>query len=63
MGGEERMMEFTREEIETAALVLVVDSEGNFKWSSTKPDVDVANMLHAVALEVGTGLVSERKLI
>lgn len=53
-------MDFTREEIEDAALVLVVDEDGAYKWSSHKSNIQVADMLHKIALEVGTGLESER---
>lgn len=50
-------MEFTREEIEDAALVLVVDEDGAHKWSSNKADEEVAQMLEDIAALIrGRGL-------
>lgn len=46
------MMEFTRAEIKDAALVLVVNEAGEFKWSSTKPPRQVITMLRSIADEV-----------
>lgn len=42
-------MTITPDEIENAALVVIVDEDGRFRWSSTKTDDQVAEQLEGIA--------------
>lgn len=43
---------FAREELELAALLLVVDDDGNFRWSSDKTPELVGRMLRQISYDV-----------
>lgn len=45
-------MDFTKKELEEAALILIVDSEGKYKWSSHKEPWQVKRVLRGVALAI-----------
>lgn len=46
------MMEFTRDELERAHLIVVVDNLGFFKWSSKRPNPEAALMLRRIAEDI-----------
>lgn len=48
-------MDFTREEIEHADLVLVVNKDGSYKWSSHRSTMEVTNMLRNISHEIWLG--------
>ena len=52
-------MDFTREELENADLLLVVDSEGNYRYSSHRSDREIIKMLRSIAWKVGSKVVTE----
>jgi hypothetical protein len=45
-------MDWSREELEQADLVLTVDSKGQYRWSSMHTDDEVAVMLATIAQTV-----------
>lgn len=45
-------MDFTRQELEDAALLLVVDERGHYKWVSTRSDPEVVAELRAIATRI-----------
>lgn len=45
---------FTRDELESAELLVVVDAAGNYRWSSNRTSDDVADYLERLAEDLRT---------
>lgn len=45
----------TQKQVENAHLILLVDGEGNYQWSATRSNADVAEMLRGIARKIEKG--------
>lgn len=52
------MMDFTRSELEGAELLLVIDPEGAYRWSSDRTHEEVGLALRTVSIEVSLEAIS-----